>query len=251
MSRFLDWLIHSRLMTVILTVVTFAAYSVVLGVSAFPGVLAFYYGARALLAEFSPWDLLFLSVLAFLCAYIFFFTAALVFGLCERLLTLGIKPGRYPVNTGVFVRWLINGGLHTVALNTFLPFIQGTAMFKLFLRICGCRIGKDVFINTVSLHDAYLLTLEDGAVIGGRADLTCHLFENGEIYLDRIVIGKGSLVGSNAYIGPGITIGPGCNIGTNSYLRRGRPVPAGTTMMSLPAVPIRQLVYLLRNRHGN
>ena len=134
-----------------------------------------------------------------------------------------------------------------MALNTFLPFIQGTAIFKMFLRLCGCRIGRDVFINTVSLHDVYLLTLEDGVVIGGRADLTCHIFENGEIVLDTIVVGKGSLIGANAYIGPGIDIGEGCNIGTNSYLRRGRSIPDRATMMSLPAMPIRQMVHLLRN----
>jgi acetyltransferase-like isoleucine patch superfamily enzyme len=250
LSRFLDWLIHSPIITVVLTVLTFGVYSLVLGLSAFPGALLFYAGSSRLLADFTPWDLLGLCILAFLSAYVFFACAAVVFGVCERLLMTGAKPGRYPINSGIFIRWLINGGLHTVALNTFLPFIQGTAIFKMFLRLCGCRIGRDVFINTVSLHDAYLLTLEDGVVIGGRADLTCHLFENGELVLDTIVVGKGSLIGANAYIGPGIHIGEACNIGTNSYLRRGRSFPDRSTMMSLPAMPIRQMVHLLRSGRG-
>ena len=60
-------------------------------------------------------------------------------------------------------------------------------------------------------------------------------------------MGKDSLIGANAYIGPGITLGESCNIGTNSYLRRGRSVPDRATMMSLPAMPIRQMVQMLRS----
>lgn len=177
--------------------------------------------------------------------YAFFFTAAIVFGLLERAITYGIKPGKYPPESLTFVRWLINGGLHTVALNTFLPFIQGTAFYKLFLRLCGCKIGKNVFINTKSLHDVYLLRLCDDVVIGGNTDITCHLFENGKIVLNHIEIGKGTLIGASVKLGPGTYIGEGCSIGINSYLRRGEKVKDGSVLISLPAMPIRDVVRIM------
>ena len=243
--KFLDYIIHSELISTSLTLVTFSFYCVVLGVSLLPSFYLLYYSINWLLAGITlPKALLFCFTLP-AAAYAFFITAAIVFGVIERLITWGMKPGRYPPASLTFVRWLINGGLHTVALNTFLPFVQGTAIYKMFLRLCGCKIGKDVFINTKSLHDVYLLTLHDGVVIGGATDITCHLFENGMIVLDNIEIGKGSLIGASCRIGPGIHIGEDCTIGINSYVRRGRKIEDGSVLISLPALPIRYAMKLM------
>lgn len=246
--KLLDYIIHSELVSTALTLVTFGFYCVVLGVSLLPSFYILYSSIRWLMVEVT-----FMRALLFCftlpgAAYAFFITAALVFGAVERLITWGMKPGKYPPASLTFVRWLINGGLHTVALNTFLPFVQGTAVYKMFLRLCGCKIGKDVFINTKSLHDVYLLTLHDGVVIGGATDITCHLFENGMIVLDKIEIGKGTLVGASCRIGPGINIGEDCTIGINSYVRRGRKIEDGSVLISLPALPIRYVMKLMNMR---
>lgn len=247
-QRFLDFLIHSALISTLLTAVTFAFYSLVLGISLIPSFLMLYNAVIWLLADVSAWRVLTFCFIAPLSMYVFFGTAAIVFGIFERIITLGMKPGKYPTTSLTFVRWLINGGLHTVALNTFLPFVQGTAFFKLFLRLCGCKIGKDVFINTKSLHDVYLLDLQDDVVIGGAADITCHMFENGKIVLDNIVVGKGSIVGAGSSLGPGIHIGENCAIGVNSLVRRGKEIKDGSVLISLPAMPIRDIVRIMNRK---
>lgn len=243
--KFLDYIIHSELVSTTLTLVTFGFYCVVLGISLLPSFYILYFSINWLLAEPTFQKVLLFCFTLPAAAYAFFIAAALVFGLVERAITWGMKPGKYPTASLTFVRWLINGGLHTVALNTFLPFVQGTAVYKMFLRLCGCKIGKDVFINTKSLHDVYLLTLNDGVVIGGATDITCHMFENGMIVLDHIEIGKGTLVGASCRIGPGIHIGEGCTVGINSYVRRGKRIEDGSVLISLPALPIRYAMKLM------
>lgn len=246
--KFLDYIIHSELISTTLTLVTFGFYCVVLGISLVPSFYILYSSINWLLESMTFTRVLLFCFCLPAAAYAFFITAAIVFGIMERLITWGIRPGKYPPASLTFVRWLINGGLHTVALNTFLPFVQGTAIFKLFLRICGCRIGRDVFINTKSLHDVYLLTLHDGVVIGGATDITCHLFENGMIVLDKIEIGRNTLIGASCRIGPGIDIGRDCTIGINSYVRRGRKIADGSVLISLPALPIRYAMKLMNMR---
>ncbi len=247
-QRILDFLIHSALISTLLTAVTFCFYSLVLGISLVPSFLILYNAVNWLLADVSAGRILAFCFIVPLSMYVFFGTAAIVFGIFERVITYGMKPGKYPTTSLTFVRWLINGGLHTVALNTFLPFVQGTAFFKLFLRICGCKIGKDVFINTKNLNDVYLLEVQDNVVIGGSTDITCHLFENGKLVLDHIFIGKGSLVGANCKLGPGIRIGENCTIGMDSYVRRGKDIKDSSVLISLPAMPIRDMVRIMNRK---
>jgi len=245
-KKFLDYIIHTSLISTTLTLITFVFYSFVIGISLIPTFLILFNSTVWLMSDVRTSSILIFCIIVPLSMYAFFITAAIVFWTFERLITLGIKPGKYPPASLTFVRWLINGGLHTVALNTFLPFIQGTAIYQLFLKLCGCKIGKNVFINTKSLHDVYLLRLCDDVVIGGDTDITCHLFENGCIVLNRIEIGKGTLIGASVKIGPNTEIGANCSIGINSYLRRGERIKDNSVLISLPALPIREVVRMMK-----
>ena len=44
--------------------------------------------------------------------------------------------------------------------------MAGSSFAKIFYRILGAKIGKNTFINTRGLHDAYLLEIGDNVVIG-------------------------------------------------------------------------------------
>lgn len=213
-----------------------------------PSFLILYNAVTWLLADVTAWRVLAFCFITPLSIYVFFGVAAIVFSIFERIITYGMKPGKYPTTSLTFVRWLINGGLHTVALNTFLPFLQGTAFLNLFFRICGCKVGKNVFINTKNLNDVYLLEVQDNVIIGGSTDITCHLFEGGKLVLDHITIGKGSLIGANCKLGPGILIGENCTIGMDSYVRRGKKIKDSSVIVSLPALPIRDIARIINKR---
>lgn len=182
----------------------------------------------------------------FLCAgacalmlYSYLFTGVLVQAGAVRLLSLGVKPGRYPAVSLTTLRWLIYSGIFTISMRTIFPIIPVTFLLNLYFQIQGCRMGKKVRINSPSITDAYLLTLGDNVVVGGMADISCHLFEGDHLILARVVIGADTLIGSHAYISPGVTIGKRCTIGLFSYIRRGKTIPDGTVTTSVAATDVR------------
>jgi acetyltransferase-like isoleucine patch superfamily enzyme len=180
--------------------------------------------------------------------YLFFMTSVVVMGGLYRLLSLGVKPGRYPMMSLTTLRWLIYGGIYSIAIRLVLPVVRLTFVCNLFYRICGCRMGRNVRLNTWVLADAYLLELGDNVVIGGETEVSCHIFENDTLYLDRVRIGSGTLVGGRCYISPGVTIGKNCLIGLYSYLRRGKVIPDGAKIASVGGMPLHWVQRLQRGR---
>lgn len=171
--------------------------------------------------------------------YSYLVAGCLVQATLIRLLSLGVKPGRYPAVSLEVLRWLLYSGIFTISMRTILPIIPVTPLIELFFRIQGCKMGKKVRINTWAITDSYLLTLGDNVVVGGEASISCHLFEGDHLILRRVSIGENSLIGTNAYVSPGVTIGKNCTVGLNCYLRSGKTIPDGTTVTSVAGVAIK------------
>jgi len=112
-------------------------------------------------------------------------------------------------------------------------------MTNTFFRLVGCRMGRGVKLNSFQLNDAYLLTIGDGVVIGGQADVSCHLYENGYLVLLPISIGAGTVIGAHCYISPGVSIGRNCLVGLGCYIRQGRRIPDGAKLTTVAGVPLR------------
>ena len=178
--------------------------------------------------------------------YIYFITSLIVFGVLERILTIGFKPGRYKTTSPLFARWLIYSGLHVILLNTTLPFMTGTIWGKLFYKILGCKLGKNVFINSKGLHDAYLLEIGDNVVIGGDANISCHIFEGDSLILGKIKIGSETLISAESYVMPGAEIGNHCNIGIKAYVRKNRKIEDGSMIMAVPGMDAKKIAELIR-----
>ena len=134
---------------------------------------------------------------------------------------------------------MAGGIIGMVVMAVLLPVIPVSFLINAYFRIVGCRMGRNVKINSPTISDAYLLTLEDGVVIGGGTDITCHLWENDHLILQPIVIGAGTLIGSNSYLAPGVTIGKRCVVGVSSYLRAGSRVPDDSVITSVGGVDVR------------
>ncbi len=64
-----------------------------------------------------------------------------------RLLSLGIKPGRYPAISPTTIRWLIYSGIYTTSTRTILPLIPVTFVTNMYFRIVGCRMGRNVKLD--------------------------------------------------------------------------------------------------------
>lgn len=244
MKRIIQFLMNNPITFGALSLLTYAFYGVMIGICLIPSCLWVHWIWSEItqlpISEIVEIILLALSV--GIAVYMYFIVSLVVFGIVERILTCGMKPGRYPTDSFLFARWLVYSGLHVLLMNTTLPFMTGTVWGKLFYRILGCKIGKNVFINTKGLHDAYLLELGDNVVIGGDANISCHIFEGNCLILGKIKIGNNTLISAESYIMPGVTIGNQCNIGLKAYVRKNRKIEDGSMILAVPGMDAKKLL---------
>lgn len=245
MQKIIKFFTTNPIMFSIVSLITYIFYGVVIGSCMIPSFL------------FEKWILNYIDlneVVGIVCLalsigvaiYIYFISSLIIFGVVERIITIGFKPGRYKTTSPLFARWLVYSGLHVILLNTTLPFMTGTVWGKLFYKILGCKLGKNVFINSKGLHDAYLLELGDNVVIGGDANISCHIFEGDTLILGKIKIGNNTLISAESYIMPGATIGNNCSIGIKAYVRKNRKVEDGSIIMAIPGMDAKKVAELIK-----
>jgi acetyltransferase-like isoleucine patch superfamily enzyme len=250
MGKGLNALADSAPAQAAVTVAFYAFYGAVLGLCLFPPAAAL---RLAWTAAFPPnGGFTYLGMLLFCmglggAVFVFAVSGAVIMGLTIRVLRLGIAPGDYPAHSPTMVRWLLYSGVYSLALALVLPLIPMSFFSNLFFALIGCRMGKRVRLNSFKLNDAYLIELGDDVTIGGQADISPHLFQNGKLTLRRIKIGSGSLIGAKAYIAPGVTIGQRCLIGLGSYIRPNARIPDDTHYASLGGMPMRKVVDIEKN----
>lgn len=122
---------------------------------------------------------------------------------------------------------------------------------NLFFKIIGAKIGNNVYLNTFMLNDAYLLTIEDNVIIGGQTDISCHIFENDYLILDKIHIGKNTIIGAHCYISPGVTIGKNCKIGLYTYIRSYTEIPDYSRIISIAGMNMKDVIQIEKGKYKN
>lgn len=241
-----DKIAGSTVIKVIVTVLTYALYSVILGLSfAVPVGLALYAIPR-LWHGLTFFSVLWCSVVAAGAFFLWLICAAFVFSIFIRLFSLGMKPGRYPAHSRTTLQWVITSGVYMTATRTFLPFIVMSPILVMFFRICGCRMGRNVWLNTHHLNDCYFMEIGDDVVLGGDATLSAHVYENNQLVLAPIRVGKGALIGANAYVGPGCTIGEHAVVGMFAHVKKNVAVPPFSSIQEVGSMKAREVVRVHR-----
>jgi hypothetical protein len=246
MGKFIRILVSNPITFQIAGCILYLFYGLLIGVTLIPSILLVTTVSAMRLFETQFWNTCLFALSIGLGIYLFFIVGAIVFGLTCRLLSLGFRPGKYKTTDFLFYRWLICGGVHTISIHLILPYIMGSGFMRLYFWLNGCKMGKNVFINTVGLHDSYLLTIGDNVVIGGKTDITCHIFEGDSLILERITIGNNVVIGANTYIMPGASIGDNSSIGANSQIRKNKQIEDKSLIVPLPALPAKQIAKLMR-----
>ena len=247
MKTFIDRLLRNPISFEITSIPVYLFYCLVFAIAAAPSAYIIYLGTRFLNGSFLM--VLLLTLFCSVAFYVFLITSAIFVGFVERLLTLGIKPGAYPIGSPIFFRWLVYSGLHLWQVNLVLPFLRGNNWIKIYLKIAGAKIGTQSFINTSEIYDPYLLEIGREVLVGGEAFLNCHLYENGFLNLGKITIGDYSTIGAEAYLTPGTVIGTKSAVGIHTYLRRNTEIKDGDALMTPPGMSPRQIVKLTRGKN--
>ena len=154
------------------------------------------------------WAVPLLSVL-----YMVLFTVETV--LFTRLLNIKIKPGKYPVHSGTYIKKWLADQLMALNLVVMHP-IYATVYVAGFFRLLGAKVGRNTEISTASSVTHPLLEIGDDAFVAdavtlGEADVRAQ-----QLVLDKTVIKSNSFVGNSALIPQGYMLPPDMLVGVLS-----------------------------------
>ena len=246
MKKVIRVLIENKILFLIVSLLTYTFYGTLIGVSLMPSAYIIHtYVTLAGLDNVS--HVLGFAIILGLSLYVFWITSLFVFGIAERLLTLGLKPGQYHKYSSVAARWLVYSGLHVLLINMSLHYMIGTPFAEFYFRLIGVKMGKNVFINSIKIFDPYLLELGDNVVVGGFAQITCHIFEGDRLILGKVSVGSNTLICAESFIMPGVAIGNRCSIGVCSYVRKNSKIPDNTITMAMPGISPKKIAMMIKN----
>lgn len=115
------------------------------------------------------------------------------------------------------------------------PAFRSTTFWNLYMRLNGARLGKLVWVNSLSLMDHNLLDFGDEVVIGSDVHLSGHVVEHGRLKTKRVQLGRGTVIGVGSVLGIGVTSGAQAQVGPLSFVPKHTHLEAATTYLGVPA----------------
>jgi acetyltransferase-like isoleucine patch superfamily enzyme len=215
----------------------FVVESLVFGLSGLP---AFLFWTWALSWATPPWPLVRPVILAtsLVPAYLVFATTLIVVSAAStRLLGWRTTPGRAwrldELDWGLldWSRYMISTHVVRVLVGTF---FRGSPLWTWYLRLNGARMGRGVYVNSLSISDHNLLEFGDAVVIGEGVHLSGHTVEGGVVKTGGVRLGAGVTVGLGSMIGIGVEAGERCQIGALSVVPKHSKLDAGATYAGVP-----------------
>jgi len=136
------------------------------------------------------------------------------------------------------LQWVRYGAsLHLVRLLSG-SLIRGTPLWTAHLRLSGARLGKRVYINSLSVSDYNLLECGDDVVIGAAVHLSGHTVEAGVVKTAKVTLGHNVTIGLGSVIEIGVEIGSDCQVGALSFVPKHTKLAGGVVYAGAPAVPL-------------
>ena len=121
MKKIIKFLTTNPITFTLISLLTYIFYGAVIGTCMIPSFL-FIKWILGIISLNEILGIILLAISVGVSIYIYFITSLFVFGILERIITIGFKPGKYKTDSPLFARWLIYSGLHVILLNTTLPF---------------------------------------------------------------------------------------------------------------------------------
>ena len=116
--------------------------------------------------------------------------------------------------------------------------LRGTPLWTVHLRLNGARLGKRVYVNSLSVSDYNLIECGDDVVIGGGAHLSGHTVEAGVVKTARVRLGHRVTIGLESVVEIGVEIGADSQVGALSFVPKHTKLPGGLVYVGAPAVPL-------------
>jgi non-ribosomal peptide synthetase-like protein len=146
-----------------------------------------------------------------------------------RFLLRRVGPGTYPRGGKAHLRlWLAERLTDEAGVLN----LAGAPALKLYARMLGARIGKDVDLHSAPPVTG-LLTLGDGCSVEAEVDLAGYWLDGDVLHVGSIALGPDVRVGTRSTLGPGVVIGASAEVGSGSAVVG--DVPAGEYWSGAPA----------------
>lgn len=128
---------------------------------------------------------------------------------------------------------LVNGIYEGVAASAMTPLL-GTPFISTCLRMMGCKVGRQCFIETTLFSEFDLVEIGDRAAVNLGGTIQTHLFEDRIFKADRLKIGNDCSIGNMAFILYDTEMEAGAKLGPLSVLMKGERLPASTSWAGIP-----------------
>jgi hypothetical protein len=153
-----------------------------------------------------------------------------------------MKPGLYSYedrNPVTYV-WTLNSFICATNLGIIYnhPSLLPSPLKKIFYWSLGAKLGSGPMMLGGRLTDPHLITIEEGAVIGGDCWLLAHAmarFDKNVLILKPIIIRRDAIIGALSLVMPGVEVGEGAMLRAMSYVPMNTVIPAGETWGGAPA----------------
>jgi acetyltransferase-like isoleucine patch superfamily enzyme len=230
----LAWRIGWTIATLVLAQVA------ICGLAALPAVLAWH--CLLTLTEPYVWARLALMSAAIVPSYVLFALCLMVVSpAAMRLLRWSTPPDaemRIADMEWKLLRWVrYVASIHVARLFAGTLF-RGTPLWALHLRLNGARLGRRVYVNSLSVSDYNLIECGDDVVIGADAHLSGHTVEDGIVKTARVRLGNDVTIGLGSVIEIGVEIGSRAQIGALSFVPKHTTLKGGRVYAGAPAVPL-------------
>ena len=114
------------------------------------------------------------------------------------------------------------------------PAFRATPFWSFYMRLNGARVGRMVWVNSLSLMDHNLLEFGDGVVIGSDAHISGHIVERGMLKTARVCLGPGTVIGIGSVVGIGVRTGERTQVGPLSVVPKFTELEAGAGYSGVP-----------------
>jgi acetyltransferase-like isoleucine patch superfamily enzyme len=111
---------------------------------------------------------------------------------------------------------------------------RGTPIWTLYLRMNGARLGRRVYVNSLSVSDHNLLDFGNDVVIGADVHLSGHTVERGIVKTGGVTLGDGVTIGLCSVIDIDVHVGQRAQVGALSFVPKHARLDGGQAYVGVP-----------------